>query len=302
VANRTDWWWPPAHPRTWAAMVGAVFLVALTTLVGVYLSHLDRGGRHSGFGAGATTAPDRVDIVATINRVEPARNDAQVRVFVTVVGKYAQDGDDLVPARDLTVDTSSLSAAELTYPAGKRVVSKDMLMDLPGGDIADYPFDRYSTTLGFSATLGGQMVPTAVAIVDSDPGFVTRATVSGDQSEPGFDLQLRRTRGTFVMVWLMYVIMWSLALSVLTGALVIGHRKLGMVWPGLGWMAASLFALAGYRNTAPGQPPIGCLLDYTVFLWAEAIVAFSVVYAVLRGTRVEVRHAEAEQNTEVQPG
>jgi nitric oxide reductase large subunit len=89
---------------------------------------------------------------------------------------------------------------------------------------------------------------------------------------------------------------------VLTGALVIGHRQLGMVWPGLGWMAASLFALAGYRNTAPGQPPIGCLLDYTVFLWAEAIVAFSVVYAVLRGTRVEVRAAEAEQNAEVQPG
>ena len=45
-------------------------------------------------------------------------------------------------------------------------------------------------------------------------------------------------------------------------------------------------------TTAPGQPPIGCLLGYTVFLWAEAIVAFSVVYAVLRGTRVKVRAAE----------
>jgi hypothetical protein len=280
-------------------MAGAVLLVVLTSIIGVYLSHLDRGGRHSGFGAGAMNAPDRVDIVATINQVEAARNDAQVRVFVTVVGAYAQDGDDLVPARDLVVDTSSLSSGELTYPAGKRIVSKDMIMDLPGGDIADYPFDRYSTVLSFAASIGGEPVPTAVEIVDSDPGFVTRAAVSDSPSEPGFAIQLRRTRGTFTMVWLMYVTMWSLALAVLTGALVIGHRKLGMVWPGLGWMAASLFALAGYRNTAPGNPPIGCLLDYTVFLWAEAIVAFSVVYAVLRGTRVEVQHAEAEQNAEV---
>ncbi|MFJ9610796.1 hypothetical protein ACIRS1_31095 [Kitasatospora sp. NPDC101176] len=30
------------------------------------------------------------------------------------------------------------------------------------------------------------------------------------------------------------------------------------------------------------------MLDYTAFLWAEAIVAFSVVYVVLRGAPVEL--------------
>ncbi|MEU8510855.1 DUF4436 family protein [Kitasatospora sp. NPDC048722] len=64
--------------------------------------------------------------------------------------------------------------------------------------------------------------------------------------------------------------------------------------PALGWMAATLFALAGFRNTAPGAPPIGCLLDHTAFLWAEAIVAFSVVYVVLRGTPVELAPPPAE--------
>ncbi|MEY9908768.1 hypothetical protein ABIA35_005001 [Catenulispora sp. MAP12-49] len=294
MAKRTDWWWPPAHPRTWAAMVGAVALVALATLIGVYLSHLDRGGRHSGFEAGAAGVPDRVDIVATINQVNAARNDADLRVFVSVTGAYAEDESGVYPKQDVTVSTSSLSTGELAFPAGKRIVAQDTLLDLVGGDIADYPFDRYTTTIRFAADVAGKPVPTTLAIIDSDPGFVTREKADGDVYAPGFDVQLRRTRGTFAMVWLMYVIMWSLALAVLTGALVMGHRRLGMVWPGLGWMAASLFALAGYRNTAPGQPPIGCLLDYTVFLWAEAIVAFSVVYAVLRGTRVEVA-AEAER-------
>ena len=270
-------------------MAGAVAMVALATGIGVYLSHLDRGGRHYGFGAGATQAPDRVDVLATINRVDAPRNEAAVRVFVSVEGAYSEDDSGVYPKQDVTVSTSSLSSGELTFPAGRRMVSQDVSMDLPGGDIADYPFDRYTTTIRFAAEVGGKPVPTTVAIVDSDPGFVTRETPTGGAPfAPGFDIQLRRTRGTFAMVWLMYAIMWALALSVLTGALVMGHRRLGMVWPGLGWMAASLFALAGYRNTAPGQPPIGCLLDYTVFLWAEAIVAFSVVYAVLRGTKVEV--------------
>jgi hypothetical protein len=38
-------------------------------------------------------------------------------------------------------------------------------------------------------------------------------------------------------------------------------------------MAASLFALAAFRNTAPGSPPIGSILDYAAFLWTEAIIA-----------------------------
>jgi hypothetical protein len=273
----------------------AVALVAVATTIGVYLSHLDRGGRHSVFGTGATEAPDRVNAVATINRVDPIRNYAEVRVFVTVSGKYAEDADGVYPKQDVRVEMSSLSTGELVFPAGKRMVSQPALVDLLTGDIADYPFDRYTTSIRFAAFVADQPVPTAVGIVDSDPGFTTRVQQEGNEYSPGFDIQLRRTRGTFVMVWLMYVIMWALALSVLTGALVIGRRRLGMVWPALGWMAASLFALAGYRNTAPGSPPIGCLLDYTVFLWAEAIVVFAMVYTVLRGTRVEVRVAEEDE-------
>ncbi|MFE5585492.1 DUF4436 family protein [Kitasatospora sp. NPDC056531] len=85
-----------------------------------------------------------------------------------------------------------------------------------------------------------------------------------------------------------------MALAVAAGAMVIGRTRKGMVWPALGWMAATLFALAGFRNTAPGSPPIGCLLDYTAFLWAEVIVAFSVVYVVLRGAPVELAPSSAK--------
>jgi hypothetical protein len=54
-------------------------------------------------------------------------------------------------------------------------------------------------------------------------------------------------------------------------------------------MAATLFALTVFRGTAPGSPPFGCLLDYTAFLWAEAIVACSLTYVVVHGVLHESR-------------
>lgn len=286
---KDSWWWPPRHPRTWISVGIALLTVTLATVLGLVLSDLDRGGRHGSFGTGATAAPDRVEVVASIVRVNAVADDTEVRVNLVAHGAYATDASGVYPAQDLTVETTSLTKAELTFPAGHRITSQDLLFEFDSGEIADYPFDRYGVVMRFAASVGGRPVPTVLQAVDSDPGFVTRATAVGTPTAPGFDLQLRRARGTFAMVWLMYLVMWALALSVLTGALVIGHLHHGLPWPALGWMAASLFALSGYRATAPGSPPIGSLLDYTVFLWAEAIVAFSMVYVVIRGTRVELR-------------
>ena len=81
-------------------------------------------------------------------------------MFVCVEGTYAEDESGVYPKQDVTISTSSLSSGELTFPAGKRIVAQDGCMDLPGGDIADYPFDRYSTTLRFAADVAGKPVPT----------------------------------------------------------------------------------------------------------------------------------------------
>jgi hypothetical protein len=52
-------------------------------------------------------------------------------------------------------------------------------------------------------------------------------------------------------------------------------------------MAATLFALIGMRNAAPGAPPIGSLIDYASFFWAEAIVAASLAVTAWSGIRSE---------------
>ncbi|MFD0574689.1 DUF4436 family protein [Kitasatospora gansuensis] len=57
-------------------------------------------------------------------------------------------------------------------------------------------------------------------------------------------------------------------------------------------MAATLFALVGLRNAAPGSPPIGSVIDYVAFFWAEGIIAASLACTVAFGLRVEHRTAD----------
>ncbi|MFE5583208.1 DUF4436 family protein [Kitasatospora sp. NPDC056531] len=93
--------------------------------------------------------------------------------------------------------------------------------------------------------------------------------------------------------WRAYAVMVTIALLVTAGLLaawLIVWQRRGIIWPALSWMAATLFALVGMRNAAPGNPPIGSLLDYAAFFWAELLVAVGLTMVVVRGARVEGAH------------
>ncbi|MGW6391625.1 DUF4436 family protein [Streptomyces sp. NPDC055103] len=282
-------WWRVlgGRARVWAGVAAAVLVVAVACGIGLAAFAADFESQPGAVVTGAVGAKDRVSIEVSVQRVHPDRDDLDVRVWVEPHGALASSRGE-TPAREIEVMTPGLTGRSLVFPAGQRMGAHDLVVELASGEFANYPFDRYTTSLYFSATAAGRPVPVELRLDEADPLFTLRATGS-DGLEPSFDVTLARSRGTFAMVSLMFIVMWTLALAVAVGALVIGGTRRGLVWPAMGWMAATLFALAAFRNTAPGTPPIGCLLDYTAFLWAEAIVAFSVGYVVLRGTPVELR-------------
>ncbi|MGW3230805.1 DUF4436 family protein [Kitasatospora sp. NPDC001095] len=96
----------------------------------------------------------------------------------------------------------------------------------------------------------------------------------------------------------MIAAMWAIALAVLGAAEVLHRKREGLVWPSLGWMAASLFALIGMRNAAPGSPPIGSLMDYVAFFWAEGIIAASLACTAWCGIRTEHRLRREREDAE----
>lgn len=276
-------------PRRVVRMLAlAVLIVVVAAGVGLAGYWINDVGQSEQSGVGSTETPDRISVIATVEKVDPAQYTATVRVWVIPRGRFTSDGGETA-SRDIRLLSSGLNGGSMMLEGGRRLAAQAIPVELRSGEITNYPFDRYAADLYFSASADGVNIPVDVVVENNDAFFNLSATADPDDIEPGLHLHLSRSPGTFIMVALMFAVMWALALAVAAAALVIGRNRLGLVWPAMAWMAATLFALAAFRGTAPGNPPIGAVLDFTAFLWAEAIVACSLTYVVVRGVLLEWR-------------
>ncbi len=287
---------PEGTPRRAASHVVrmlaiAAFIVAGAVGVGLCVYWINDASQSEQVGVGNSDSADRVSVITTVEKVDPAQYTATVRVWTVPRGRFTSDSGETAN-RDITLLSSGLGGGSLPIDSGRRIAAQAIPVELHHGEITNYPFDRYSADLYFSAISDGRPVPVDVVVENNDAFFNLRASADSDAVEPGLHLQLSRSIGTYIMSALMFLVMWALALSVAAAAVVIGRNRLGLLWPAMAWMAATLFALAAFRGTAPGNPPIGSILDYTSFLWAEAIVVCSLTYVVVRGVLQEWRKPE----------
>ncbi|MEV0323800.1 DUF4436 family protein [Streptomyces sp. NPDC050658] len=286
---------PPNRGRLLLACL-VLLAVGAAAAIGVWLQFGERQDLDTRYRAG-DAAPDRVDIEASVQRVDASGRELVLRVLVTPRGGLAEAGG-ISPAQTLTLQTSSSVRGDLTFPAHSRIATVDVPVTLTGGSITDYPFDAYGTELEFGAVQGGETVPVRMTLRNNDALFSAVVDASEVDDVAVFTVDMARSTSVLIFAVFMMAAMWALAVSVLIGAWFLVSRRKGLTWPALGWMAATLFALAAFRNTAPGAPPIGSLLDYIAFLWAETLVAFSLVTVAVMGMRAE---ADASRAVEEPP-
>jgi hypothetical protein len=279
----------PHGRRSLALRIAAALLVPVLCGGGILMYLTERGTKTIGTAVGDSARADRIELYVTAQQVNAAQQRLQLRVEVVPLGTLAEPGLD-VPAKNLVLYTSSPTKAEIDFPAGRPAAAQDLDMSLFGGTVSDYPFDGYDAQLAFEAAIGGQTVPVALTFTEIDPLFhIAAVDATYQNSVADLTVHVSRAQGTKLLAGFMMIVMWALALTVLAGAWILVSRRRGLVWPALGWMAATLFALAGLRNTAPGTPPVGCVLDYAAFFWSELVTAFGVVTACAMGVRVERR-------------
>lgn len=261
----------------------AIVLVAVAVFAGLWLHSIDRAVGDTWHSVG-TDAPDRVDVNASVQRVDPVAREVVLRVLVVPHGRLGED-DGLAPTGDLHLLNSSTLNGDQSFRAHERISSTDLRIALSGGPVTDYPYDGYAARIQFAAVQDGQDVPVLFTLDKVDSMFAL--SISGVDMAGGLDVRLTRSTSTLLFATFMMITMWAVAIAVLLGAWYLVRRRKGLIWPAFGFMAATLFALAGFRNVAPGFPPIGSVLDYSAFLWAELIIACSVVVSVVAGARTE---------------
>jgi Domain of unknown function (DUF4436) len=273
----------------WRLLRQVVPLIVLAGLVaaGLVLYGDERDVQQQAYGLGDARSANRLDLTITVEKMNPAAQQLTMRVVAVPEGDLAAEAGSLVPSRAITLETTSLTTTMLSYPAGQPAAVTELAVDAPG-IVTDYPLDRYHATIGFAAQADGTAIPVWLTLADTDPFFQVGIARGEDANGyASFSVTLTRSRSTLILAWLMMAIMWALALSVAAATRVLVRQRSRLIWPALGWMAATLFALAGFRNAAPGSPPIGSVLDYAAYLWAELIVAVSLVVTTAAGIRAE---------------
>ncbi|MFB0627094.1 DUF4436 family protein [Streptomyces sp. AB3(2024)] len=282
----------PPHPRRSRASILPVLLpiavlIVVAVAVGSWLQFSERQAVDTvhTIGSGAT---DRVDVEATVQRVDATARELVLRVRVSPRGALGEE-EGSAPVADLNLQTSAATLGDLAFRAHERLTTRDVQVAITGGSISDYPFDTYDTDVEFWAQLGGRQVPVRMLFSNNDTLFSASATPTLSRQEAAMGLVLTRSGSLLVFAVFMMGVMWALAASVLIGAWYLTTRGEGLVWPALAWMAATLFALAAFRNTAPGTPPIGCVVDWFAFLWAETVIALSLIAVVITGVRTALR-------------
>ncbi|MGW5469683.1 DUF4436 family protein [Streptomyces chartreusis] len=268
-------------------LVLIAILIVVAVAVGSWLQFTERQTADTVHTVGSSAA-DRVDVEAAVQSVDAAGRELVLRVWVTPRGSLGEQGG-AAPVADLSLQTSGATLGDLEFAAHERLTTRDVQVALTGGSISDYPFDTYETDIAFRARLGGEQVPVRMLFSNNDTLFSVSAEPVPARQEAVVALGLARSGSLLVFAVFMMVAMWALAASVLIGAWYLTTGSDGLVWPGLAWMAATLFALAAFRNTAPGTPPIGCVLDWFAFLWAESIIALCLVTVVITGVNKSLR-------------
>ncbi|MFF8268395.1 DUF4436 family protein [Streptomyces sp. NPDC016562] len=294
--------WDPRHPRQprrsgpsiLTVLLPLAVLIVVAVAVGSWLQFTERQALDAVHTVGSRAA-DRVDVQADVQRVDAAGRELALRVRVTARGALGEE-DGTAPVADLSLQTSAQTLDDLEFTAHERLTTRDVQVAITNGSISDYPFDTYETDIEFWAQLDGKPVPVRMLFTNNDTLFSVSASPSASEQGAvgaGLRLGLARSGSLLVFVVFMMAVMWALAAAVLMGAWYLTTRGEGLVWAALGWMAATLFALSAFRNNAPGTPPIGCVMDWFAFLWAETLIALCLIAVVVAGVRTALRHDAA---------
>lgn len=133
-----------------------------------------------------------------------------------------------------------------------------------------------------SALLQNAPVALSVSMSASIPNIRFKGIVSlGNSEEPtGIALDLTRANSVIVVSLIVMVMMTALSMSLL--AMVLRATTAGEktdLLP-LSVSISLIFGLPALRNIQPGVPPVGAIVDYVAFIWAELIVAASAIIIV----------------------
>jgi Domain of unknown function (DUF4436) len=301
---------PNKATRFWIFII--TFVLAI--YVAVVLRGLTESTRRSLLIRDETDAVDRVFVSIVVTNASPSTHELTAQLSFRLAGNVAKD--DVTPAVDLKLLINNVRGQqEFDFPKEKRMNRIEAVFPL-NGDLNKYPLDSYETTLRLlmttpaknvqpqaskipagipefprqadelevspSALLRNTPVALSVSLSASIPGIRFKGNVSRGNIQEPTGIALRLARANSVITVSLIVLLMMTVLSMSLFAMVIRATMAGQktdLLP-LSVSISLIFGLPALRNIQPGVPPVGAIVDYVAFIWAELIVAASAVIIV----------------------
>lgn len=190
--------------------------------------------------------------------------------FVFFKGDYMQDIDVALPLVPGRIGSSS-----------------------PATSTARYPWDTYTNASFFSFQVrrgvgtSGTYVPSCVYLGYSVGGWrVNEASYTGN----AWDVDFARSQPIKFYCYFVIAMLWALALGgVAMATIMMMRRKEAIDTAAFAYLAALLFAFPLIRQTLPGNPGAGTLIDVVAYYWTEVIVAATLVVLLIRWIGLQSR-------------
>jgi hypothetical protein len=226
---------------------------------------------------------DGLAALARVVSVNPTANEMSLRLDLFPAGRYRLRNSSLLSREVKLFVNTNKGKSVITLRRGEVVSPTEVTVLFQTGDLLDYPFDKYTAELVLVADSRAGPVPIREKIAPGFSGYKIDTRQLSPPKQPEAKIarfKLRRATSTIFFAVFVMVMFWLVSLSALGLAvsLAVKRRK----WEGTftGFLAALLFAFPAVRNALPGDPPIGSLIDYLSFFWAEGIAAVALLVAV----------------------
>jgi hypothetical protein len=268
----------------WIAVALGLVLVAVATVVVLTVPSGEPPSRI----AGIDQAPEGAAVIIgmEIDAVDAAGGTFKVRVQA-VPGEAVS-----FPAEGVVIYTDISGIPAIKVTSDELPQTYNGVLDATSGEVSAYPFDRYKADFGLQVAAGTERtlaealaqptLPFAVIAESSAVGFDVTGTAEQSAAGTG-EVTFEATRGTSTTWWAvgMMTINWLVALAAVGVVLTVLLRQRPWETRHLAWLGSLVFALSAFRNTAPGNPPIGTFLDFRSFFPAIGLIVLSLIALVL---------------------
>ena len=291
-------------------LISAAIVIIIVAQIATFLSRSSTEATgsevHTYLGVADSAGEDYVQVNARILEVQPVAGTQQVRLTITPHGSFAKRDGSL--KQTINLDADGYVGGSINLSGGEIPPPVQLVLDLEG-DLSQYPFDSYSSALevrlsrvvknpdGTGTTKSDEPVPTRLAVSAKQHDWAVTSSHGESWDDGAISVSLGARRGGAMRAFALFELAVMIALACIAVAMTYTTLITGrpLEFSMFVWLGAMLFALPAVRNTMPGVPGVGTVLDYAGFFWCLIAVAACLITAAITYIRAAFRTRHENQ-------